>query len=324
MFYDNWQDILFFAFEHFTILFYVSVLICMMNLTYKSKKGDESSNHFYWHFTMNGVFDILYIFVNSYMAEYIQINVFFQWINTNDWARKIFMFGLGAFISASFVGNLYIVASRFISMHFPIYYHRIWKRRTVLILLVLQVIVPFGANYHMLFAKSTAKYINETGRYLYQMSDPTISWRNTYILLSFSAISSILGLIFSVINIIKFKSILSNQQNRKEIKKILFYVVYSVILSIGVFTYATLYTLRLYYLVVSNSEARGVVTTYINYSGVVVTFVHPYAVLFMHSIFRQSYLHFLGVKKNNSVNGTTIMAKSFVRSDKVTRSVNIG
>uniref|UniRef100_A0AC35TXT2 Serpentine receptor class gamma n=1 Tax=Rhabditophanes sp. KR3021 TaxID=114890 RepID=A0AC35TXT2_9BILA len=274
----------------------MSLLVVLISDLIKTRKNNAKFNYLYLHFVVNGIVDILHNLGFWLGGKFTKFNEFSDWYDDKLMLRRTAMIASLPILVSVMIGNLYVVANRFLSLHYIVQYKNMWKMKIVKILILIQICLPLITYGHLLVEDTVGKYNPATDSWIFQMKYIEFSWINSINLFVYSFLISLFCLIFNTINIYRYLQITKKRKADKELLRALYYIIYCIIMTIGIFGILIIASLRLYAMIVENSLLRNYASGFLTYTATALTISHPYFILLLSPSLRKIFTLYYGLK----------------------------
>uniref|UniRef100_A0A7I4YPI9 G_PROTEIN_RECEP_F1_2 domain-containing protein n=1 Tax=Haemonchus contortus TaxID=6289 RepID=A0A7I4YPI9_HAECO len=181
------QDILHTVCEGALASTYVFVLFIIITSKVKTFK-----NPFYVLFVATGIADVFSIMTSCFHRLNRQIGLGPEFANVVVIAVLV----SGTSFLTHMIGNMLLTLNRYSALCLMKKYDKIWTRRNVWIMILVQYIVAFGAYSHNI-GVNVLYSDNGDGRYVFTGIDPAVSWRNRFVFLIGSFVYAVMSVSFN-------------------------------------------------------------------------------------------------------------------------------
>ncbi|KAK5971190.1 hypothetical protein GCK32_017901, partial [Trichostrongylus colubriformis] len=181
--------------EGILIAAYTALLLVII-----TSKAKILKSAFYVIFVATGIADIFAIMVNCF-------NRLNRTIGFGPEIRSVVSIAImigGTTFLTHMIGNMFLVINRYSALCLLKKYDKIWSRRNVCIMIVLQYIVSLLAFTHLIGASIIYKQ-DDNGTYTFAGIDTASSWRNRFIYCGAALVYSVMSVCFNTKLLIEWR-----------------------------------------------------------------------------------------------------------------------
>ncbi|CEF71424.1 7TM GPCR, serpentine receptor class v (Srv) family-containing protein [Strongyloides ratti] len=280
---------------------YIMVIMFLISLIFRSNCG--TSTEFYIHFIVNGFIDILTNIFDILIRRFPKWNLFISFFKSYLWIGNLSPIIYYSTVANCALGILIITFNRYVQMHFPLDYKHFWTKKTTVIMILFQIIVPYLSYIYLVNYEVVLIYSNDNNYYYHSMKDKTASTYNSLIMCIWSGLIFIFGLKMNISNIRKYVQIIFNKKKESKVStsKIFLYSMYCFVISISLLLVFLNSCYKLYAVIINDKLSKEEASNNYEWIILLMTCCHPFLILSLSKELRTKFLTFYSISQPSRV-----------------------